>query len=346
VKENAVMTPAEDARAFPVRPVIGETWMYLACALSLSWAMWILLLKVHAREEYLTFGTVGPAFAALILSRRGGLGQAYRPPSRPLTFLLLLVPCWAVIALHVPWSGSQNLTFRPDPWLVALAMAPAWVLSGVSAKDAGVRGLLRRVIHRPSRWSFLALLLFPAMLLVPAFVAHLFNLPLVIPERTRSVPATVGVAMLGFLYNLLFVALLEEPGWRGFLLDRLQRTWSPLSSSVLVWAPWALWHGPLDYYRPVPFSLVTYLQVRVVFLIPIAVLLTWLCNRSGGSIQAAVILHASMNTFPFVLPYFRPGLGLLFAVAAYAVVSDRMWRGRSGQATRGAGGDVHASGGA
>jgi hypothetical protein len=35
-----------------------------------------------------------------------------------------------------------------------------------------------------------------------------------------------------------------------------------------------------------------------------------------------------MNTFPFVLPYFAPGVGLLFIVAAYAVVADRMWRKR------------------
>jgi membrane protease YdiL (CAAX protease family) len=343
MKENAMVPPG---KALPVRPVIGETWAYLACAFGLSWAMWILLLKGHAREEYLTFGTAGPAFAAMILARRGDTGLAHRPWARPLTFLLLLVPCWIVVALHVAWSGGSNLTFHPDPWLVTLAIAPAWVLSGVFARDAGVRGLLRRVVHRPSRWSLVALLLFPAMLLVPAFVAHLFKLPLVMPERTGSATATVAAAALSLLYNVLFVALLEEPGWRGFLLDRLQRTWSPLWASVFVWAPWALWHGPLDYYRPVPFSLATYLQIRVVFLIPIAVILTWLCNRSGGSIQAAAILHASMNTFPFVLPYFRPGLGLLFVVAVYAVVSDRMWRGRSGQASRDAYGDVHLSSGA
>jgi membrane protease YdiL (CAAX protease family) len=38
----------------------------------------------------------------------------------------------------------------------------------------------------------------------------------------------------------------EEPGWRGFLLPRLQDRFSPLVASLLVWFPWALWHAPLD----------------------------------------------------------------------------------------------------
>jgi uncharacterized protein len=97
-----------------------------------------------------------------------------------------------------------------------------------------------------------------------------------------------------------------------------------------VWLPWALWHAPLDYFRPVRFSLSVYLQLRVAFLIPIVIILTWLYNRSERSIQATAIFHASMNTFPFVLPYFAPGFGLLFVVAVYAVIGDRMWRRQGG----------------
>jgi len=94
----------------------------------------------------------------------------------------------------------------------------------------------------------------------------------------------------------------------------------------LVWLPWALWHGPLDYYRPERFSLAMYLELRVVFLIPLVILMTWLYNRSGRSIQSTVLFHASMNTFPFVMPYFPPGFALLFVAAALVVVLERMWR--------------------
>jgi len=36
-----------------------------------------------------------------------------------------------------------------------------------------------------------------------------------------------------------------------------------------------------------------------------------------------------MNTFPLVLPYFMAGFALLFVVAGYCVVADRMWRRRA-----------------
>jgi len=71
---------------------------------------------------------------------------------------------------------------------------------------------------------------------------------------------------------------------------------------------------------------VMYVELRVASMIPLVIILTWLYNRSGRSIQASAMFHASMNTFPFVLPYYAPGFGLLFVIAAYTIFADRMWR--------------------
>jgi membrane protease YdiL (CAAX protease family) len=163
-------------------------------------------------------------------------------------------------------------------------------------------------------------------MLIPAAFIRLLGGPLVWPQETGTFPVLLAKAVMFLAYNLLFVAALEEPGWRGFLLDRLQCRVSPLFATLLVWLPWALWHGPLDYYRPVPFSAIIWLEVRVVFLIPLAFILSWFYNRSGRSTQATALFHAAMNTFPFVLPYSMPAFGLLFVWAAYAVVDGRMWR--------------------
>src|SRR5690242_7148120 len=101
-----------------------------------------------------------------------------------------------------------------------------------------------------------------------------------------------------------FVAVLEEPGWRGFLLDRLQQKFSPISASFLVWLPWVLWRAPLEHYRPGRFSWTEYVLLRVMFLIPLTFILTWFYDRSGRSIQTTAIFHATMNPFPFVAPYY------------------------------------------
>jgi hypothetical protein len=117
---------------------------------------------------------------------------------------------------------------------------------------------------------------------------------------------------------------------RQFLLPHLQRRFSPLLSSLLVWFPWALRHAPLDFHRPFRFTLVRYILIRVVFLIPISIILTWLYNRSGGNLLAVAIFHAAMNTFPFVLPYSPPAVGLVIVFAIAIVFIDRMWRRQQG----------------
>ena len=70
---------------------------------------------------------------------------------------------------------------------------------------------------------------------------------------------------------------------------------------------------PLDYYQPVRFTLVQEILLRVVTLIPLTIILTSFYNRSSRSIQATAIFHASMNTFPFVLPYYTPAWGTFFS---------------------------------
>jgi uncharacterized protein len=312
-----------------IRPAGAGVWTYLGLAFAFSWIAWLLAIKLHSREEFLNFGTAGPAFAAMILSRNQQPERSGRSLQRMVIFFVLLVFCWAILTLHYSWRVSPSLHFGASAWLLLPAAFPAWIVSAALSKNDGIRCFLQRLVHPPNRWSVIALILYPAIQIGPAVLAHLFHQPLTTPDDDRPVSIVVASGTVFFLYNLFFVAVLEEPGWRGFLLDRLQERWSPLVASLAVWLPWALWHAPLDYFRPVRFSLVMYLELRVATMIPLVIILSWLYNRSGRSIQASAMFHASMNTFPFVLPYYTPGFGLLFVIAAYAIFADRMWRKRS-----------------
>jgi len=133
-----------------------------------------------------------------------------------------------------------------------------------------------------------------------------------------------------FFRGLFFTAYFEEPGWRGYLLPCLQRKFSPLVASLIVWVPWALWHAPLDYGRPGGRNLMFYLQTRVLSLILMSIVLTWLYNRSGGNLLTVAIFHAGMDTFPFVLPYSPISLPLVVVWVLYVIVADKMWRRPSG----------------
>ena len=48
-----------------------------------------------------------------------------------------------------------------------------------------------------------------------------------------------------YLLQLLTSGLGEEPGWRGYLLPRLQAQFTPVRSIWLLGLAWAVWHYPL-----------------------------------------------------------------------------------------------------
>jgi membrane protease YdiL (CAAX protease family) len=299
---------------------------YLTIAFAWSWLIWILAIKLRLQEAFLNIGVAGPAIAAIILSRGHRIDSSGGFIARWACFVALLPLCYLVLSLHYASRDTNRWFGHFDPLLLLPAMLPAWIISEAFSRDIGVVTLLRRLVHRPKRWSLFALLSFPAFLLVPATVVHHLGGRLVRPADHGKLVIVAAGATLSFAYNLLFAAVQEEPGWRGFLLDRMQYRFSPLASSLLVWLPWALWHGPLDYFRPVPFTLTVWLLLRVIFMIPLSIILTWFYNRSGGSIQTTAVFHAGMNTFPFVLPYSQPAWALIFVWAAYLVIRKQMWR--------------------
>ncbi len=268
---EVILKPSAKGSFNGERLLAGKVWTFLALAFGFSWVMWIGAIKLGLGEEFLNVGTAGPALAAVILSRRRDPDERRRSGGEWLAFAVLLAFCWIVLSLHYLWRNGGGLEFRLNPLLLLPALWPAWILSRVFSSNAGVRGLLRRLLHPPNRWSAFALLFFPLLLGIPTALAHALGAQLVWPDAKGSVLAAVATGFVFFLFNLLFVATLEEPGWRGFLLDHLQHKLSPLSASFLVWLPWAVWHAPVDYYRPGPFSWINYVLLRGVFLVPLTI---------------------------------------------------------------------------
>jgi membrane protease YdiL (CAAX protease family) len=302
-----------------------KVWAFLLLAYALSWPVSIPLIRLHASEEALIFGVCGPAFAAMWLSRSG---ESRPDPVRRIKwFVPLVVICWAVLVLHSQWRASFKWPVEIKPWLIFPAMLPAWTISGAFSRDQGVRSLLRTLVYPPNwRWPAVALLSMPVFLLLPAAVVRLFGGALLWPASRGAAWAQIASGAAFFGYSFFFAGVLEEPGWRGFLLERLQERFSPLVASVFVWLPWALWHAPFDFGGWVANSWIFYLQIRVLFLIPIAILYTWIYNRSGHALLAVVLFHAGVNTFPFVLPYAQTMFVLIFVWTGYVVIKERMWR--------------------
>jgi len=105
----------------------------------------------------------------------------------------------------------------------------------------------------------------------------------VLTRRSQKVAVIVGVLGGGL-------------GWRGYALPHLQHRFSPLVASLIRAALWALWHLPMFFvianYRA--FGVVE--SIGFVFALSCgAIVLTWLYNRSGGSILLVVVYHGVLN---------------------------------------------------
>jgi len=209
----------------------------------------------------------------------------------------LLSWAWAV-----PSALRGEVIHRGDGWpthlpslfgpLVAAFLVTAWTVG-----RAGVADLWRRMVRWrvPARWWLSAVS--PLAFLAVALVAErLAGDPW---PRAAAFGRFTGMPAVGVIGVFLLVTLAafgEETGWRGYALPQLQRRFSPLTATLILAPLWALWHAPQF------FVVATYRNFGVGdcvgFLIGLtcgAVVLTWLYNRSGGSILIVAVWHGIYN---------------------------------------------------
>ena len=103
------------------------------------------------------------------------------------------------------------------------------------------------------------------------------------------------------IVKMVYGPLPEELGWRGYALDRLQRKWNALFSSLVLGVIWAVWHTPMFFMRGSLMSEVFPLwstQFWVAMgpgILAGAVVMTWIYNNTQRSTLAAILFHFMMN---------------------------------------------------
>ncbi len=98
-------------------------------------------------------------------------------------------------------------------------------------------------------------------------------------------------------FNFLLGPLGEEPGWRGYLLPRLQSSMSGLRASFLLGPIWAFWHLPFRIHTgPRGVSPLDFFALFCLYVCGQAVILTWLYNISRGSLLPVMLFHSAINS--------------------------------------------------
>jgi CAAX protease family protein len=196
-------------------------------------------------------------------------------------FLALVLPLsWYGFLLR--GSSSEDSGINPLGPLVAALIAAA--LTG-QFKDFIKR--IARVRIAPSTYG-IALGL-PLLFALLAVVGGSLATGTALPVAAAQLQASNFVD--GFLIALLFVALGEEPGWRGYLFPALSKWGGPALAALMICPIWAIWHYPL-FGTQLPMDL---LPSFLISLTGGSFVLAWLTQRAKGGVLPAMLCHGMIN---------------------------------------------------
>ena len=207
----------------------------------------------------------------------------------------------AAIALGVRFDSAVGLVLL----LVGLAVPGVVGIVFVSLvyDERGRSDFWNRVVD-PRRVGFrwlVVILLVPLGIGVLAGVADLL-LGGIGPAWGEGVTG-FGVNPIAILPALFFATLppiLEELGWRGYALDRLQLNRSALRASLILGVVWALWHLPLFFiggthqHDVVGFATTSF-WLFMTGTVALSVAITWVYNNTERSILGIIVLHGWVN---------------------------------------------------
>ncbi|HET7436562.1 MAG TPA: CPBP family intramembrane glutamic endopeptidase [Thermoanaerobaculia bacterium] len=313
---------------------------YLVLAYVFSWGVWCALPAIVGTnwtllKIFVVIG-MGPGLAAVLLDRMHG--TAGRITSRwwmhfAFVFLSLLainisslITGDARLAEEFAKASAPGVTTVGVFGSVVAAAVCAFIFASAAASE---RSSLNSIATRlPLKWCAIAVLL-PAALLLASYAIALITREEMPPSIRAGLPL---VTWLGFvtraaLFTLLAVAIGEETGWRGWLLPHLQQRVNPLNASLITGVVWGFWHFPLwliHAYPGAPDGVVEYLFIGPL----VAILFTWIVNRSGGSLAVAVLLHTAINSSQRLLPTTLMFPIFLTALVVTVIFTERMWRRR------------------
>lgn len=185
------------------------------------------------------------------------------------------------------------LFFTASTWGPTIA---AFVVTAITEGKPGLKSLWKRFWNRDIRikWLIVILLFFPALWFVGNLVYRTLDAQ---PYPILDQPQLFFSAFIVALFN----GLSEEFGWRGYVLPRFQAKWSALVSSIVLGIIWVSWHT--QFFTGI---VLNSLSGRVISqtnnwdwalgMVIVSVFMTWIFNNTNGSILAAILFHALLNS--------------------------------------------------
>ena len=203
----------------------------------------------------------------------------------------------AYVSFQDDKNGLYTLLMLPGlmtPFLISLVMVFASKNSDLK-KDFVNRLINPRLIQPKMLPAFV--LIMPLSVLSSIFLSLLFG------GSISQFQLAEGFSFSGFvpaLSILVLAAGFEELGWRGYAFDSLQSRYTFFTASIIFSILWSLWHFPLIFvnnsYQYEIFHENIWFGVNFfVSIIPMGVIISWICIKNRKSIIAAILFHFIIN---------------------------------------------------
>lgn len=245
------------------------------------------------------------------------------------------------IITYTLWFAGAYLSFQDDSGLYMLLMIPGLMAPFLvslfmifTSKNSDLKkDFINRLINlrliRP-KVLLAFFIIMPLTVLVSIFLSLPFG------GSTSQFQFAEGYSFSsGFVpafLTLLLAATFEELGWRGYAFDSLQSRYTFFMASLIFGILWSLWHFPLifvkDMYQYEIFHENIWYAVNFfVGVIPMGVVISWICIKNGKSVLAAILIHVSINFLQEALQMTQFAKCIetvvITAVAAIILASDK-----------------------
>jgi membrane protease YdiL (CAAX protease family) len=267
-----------------------------------------------------------PALTASLISGIADSQPKYADSRRRwLTFILSWIVCTAILVLY-GWKLMEiplpvNLVIH-SLW----ALLPALAISSAFARNPGIRKLFETLLKPRGAviWYLVIFLIFPGIVLLAFGITRLFGGQAEFFLADLGISGAATYLILEFLRGFITTGgINEETGWRGFALPRLQSRYPVIVSVGIVWFFWSAWHLPYDFGEGVPIEWI--IENRLLWNLVFSILMSWLYNRTKGSLLAPALFHPAMNTFGNTITFTLAAKILFISLAVFAIIYDRMW---------------------
>ncbi len=224
---------------------------------------------------------------------------------RPLQYFTL-----TFLSTYLLWFAGAYVSFDDDlSDLYMLLMLPGlmapFFISIVMIKASKSEELKKDHLNRLINPKLIRLKMLPAFLFImPLSVLVSILISLLFGESMSQFQLAEGFSFSsGFvpvLLLLLLAATFEEIGWRGYAFDSIQSRYNYFTASIIFSLLWSLWHFPLVFVKDAyQYEIV---QQNIWFgvnffvsIIPMGVIISWICLKNRKSVIAAIVFHFIIN---------------------------------------------------